>query len=302
MKTLRIAGALALGLLLLSLGAMSVAADVGGSPVEAPFISNQVRTIGANSSLWYRFEYNPGDTGTPARPTLRLLYGNKSAVGFEVWEADKVDQWWDNKPIGRGTPIRSSCEEGLCQSDDLTWSGALGTGGIFFVRVVNDNPFATTVLLTIEGPGASASLPAATSAVPAAAPAVSVVQANLDDPGMAVAINGAERTIAANSAIWYQFEYAGTEAVARPPVTITLMNGNLSGVSFEVWGPEQLNTWWENKPIGRGTAAHVVCLDGESGCLSDDLTWSGALGATGTYWVRVLDHNPYPTTAQLTIK
>ncbi len=299
MRTLKFAGIIVLALvLLLGLGPLSVAADFGASAGDAAFLDNQPHLIPAAASAWFRFLYNPGDSGTPAPMTLRLWYGHQSGVGFEVWEPDKVAQWEDNTPIGQGTPIQVPCEEGKCPSDDLTWSGTLGSGGIFYVRVHNPHPYAVEALVTAEGAGAV--LPAQPVLL-AAAPPLSATQPTLDDPAQALAIDGAEHTIAATAARWYRFEYAGTEEVTRPAVTLTLRDGHVSGVGFEVWAPEELNSWWENKPIGQGTPVNVMCVDGTSGCQSNDLTWSGAFGATGTYWVRVVNSNPYPTTVLLTM-
>ena len=106
--------------------------------------------------------------------------------------------------------------------------------------------------------------------------------------------------------MWFSFNYAGTDTNPHPDVTITLVNGTGSGVNFQVWTPENLNQWWNNTPVGQGTADSVNCNVGgaaaNTGCQSSDLTWTGAFGETGLFYVRVVNSNNAPMNFDLTIQ
>lgn len=123
---------------------------------------------------------------------------------------------------------------------------------------------------------------------------------NTDDPNLAKAIHGAAAgTLAPQAAVWYRFDYAiDHQTGGRPWVTLTLLNGNGSGVAFAVYAPEVIDDWWENRPTGRGTAPLVDCQTGqpsESGaCQSAHLLWQGNFHVDGTYWVRVVNDNSVP--------
>ncbi len=127
-------------------------------PNKAAAMDGQRHTIAANSATWYRFDYAiNNDTGERPVKTIALVNGNHSGATFEVWTADALNGgWWNNTPIGRGTPYSMDCDTGertgggQCQSADLTWSGTFGTSGTYYVRVVNDNNAATDVVLTIQ--------------------------------------------------------------------------------------------------------------------------------------------------------
>lgn len=115
-------------------------------PARAVSIDNQPHLIAANSATWFSFNY--GGTSLDPRPTkvVSLVNGFKSGVRFEVWTADHMLDWWDGqKPIGQGTGGNVDCgtnqpsDNGTCQSNDLTWTGAFNTGGTYYVRVINDN-------------------------------------------------------------------------------------------------------------------------------------------------------------------
>jgi hypothetical protein len=144
--------------------------------------------------------------------------------------------------------------------------------------------------IAVTGPSASAAQPGP----------------NTDDPNKAVALDGKQQNIPANSALWYSFNYGVLDDGTHPVMTITLANGNQSELSFQVWSPENLNNWWNNTPTGLGTPATVNCDTGEvfgqGTCQSSDLTWTGALGASGTYYVRVINSTGNALPAVLTIQ
>ncbi len=128
-----------------------------------------------------------------------------------------------------------------------------------------------------------------------------------DDPNRASRIDGQPHNIAAKSALWYAFDYTINHMTGkRSLLTITLVNGNNSGVDFEVYAPENISEWWKNHPTGRGTVYMIDCATGqpsETGeCQSPDLTWQGDFGADGTYYVRVINTNNSQISYLLTIQ
>jgi hypothetical protein len=130
---------------------------------------------------------------------------------------------------------------------------------------------------------------------------------NTDDPNRAGRIDGQPHNLAANSAVWYVFDYAVNHMTGQRPVgTITLVNGNNSGVDFQVYAPENIFRWWNNHPTGRGTVYMIDCATGqpsETGeCQSPDLIWQGDFGADGTYYVRVVNTNNSQISYLLTIQ
>ena len=92
----------------------------------------------------------------------------------------------------------------------------------------------------------------------------------------------------------------------RPVVTIRLPNGNASGLHFNVYTPAQIGDWWNETPIGRGTGQALNCDTGvpevNGACQSDDLTWVGNFNEAGTYYVQVVNGNPDPISAPLSLQ
>ncbi len=102
---------------------------------------------------------------------LRLVNGVQTGVRFEVWGGD-LKNWWLQNPVGRGTqeilvncfpPLEPSptpvddepspTEEpptGHCPTNDLTWQGAFGAPGTYYVRVVNDDIVTVDYLLLMQ--------------------------------------------------------------------------------------------------------------------------------------------------------
>jgi hypothetical protein len=227
------------------------------------------------------------------------------------------------------------------------------------VRAFNDNNFATSIRLTIEGSGVglatpvppaalaavaptqppvvptqpaaalslpipAPTLPAAPLALPVPAPTQAapvpsqpvappqppkpVIMPNVDDPNRSVPIDNNPHILAANSATWFRFDYnTVNDNGDRLTAEIHLVNGNQSGVRFEIWTPDRVNDWWDgNKPVGRGTVSMLDCDTGEpsesGGCPSPDLIWKGGFNTAATYYVRVVNDNSQPTGFTLTIQ
>ena len=304
MKTLKKAGLTLFALVaLLGLGSMVASAQgpvANLTSMNAPFIDNQSHPIAAGASLWYRFNYAiNSDTGARPVTTLTLENGNVSGVTFDVWTADAAMDTADNAPIGKASTFNVGSDSGMVTSSDLNWVGAFGGSGTYLVRVTNTNMTDSTAKLTISGDGVSLAPIAVTGPAASAQPGP-----NTDDPAKAVALDGKQQTIPANSAQWYSFNYTintdGSGANVHPTVQIQLANGTMSGLSFEVYSPEILGNWWENTPIGTGSP--MMITGGDSGTTqSPNLNWSGAFGASGTYYVRVVNSTSSAMPATLMI-
>lgn len=122
------------------------------------------------------------------------------------------------------------------------------------------------------------------------------------DPGGALVVDNGTHTIAGNSQLWYRFDYAGD----RSPITIRLVYGTLSGLSFNVFTQDGALNPGGGTPIGRGTAQAVFCGSGEPGfiqaCLATDLNWVGGSRGSATYYVEVVNSNGSPLSFQLTVE
>ena len=97
----------------------------------------------------------------------------------------------------------------------------------------------------------------------------------------------------------YKFDYQLSVSSKQQMTTITLLYGNKSGVGFEVWSADAVINVGDNDPFGRGMPGMTPCDTGW--CATDDLVWVGAPGATGTYFVRIVNYNPWATSFRLTI-
>jgi hypothetical protein len=333
MKHLRTVGLVLLVVIVdvLGLGVLAPAAHGSGPTGQSgiPYVDTEPHTLPANSAQLLRFDYSL-DSLNNRRPvtTIKLLGGYASGVQFEIWTAEAIADMAHNKPIGRGTVIPLDCNTGQqigggqCMSPDLNWVGSFGGSGTYYINVVNTNNFPSTYHISIEGDGVSlgpatpaASLAIATALPSVATPAAPVAAAtpgtaptpNTDDPNRAKTISGAAGgTLAPNAVVWYRFDYANNHQTGRRPwVTITLVNGNNSGVAFAVYAPENIGEWWNNHPTGRGTVEMVDCQTGQpsetGGCQSPNLLWEGNFGADGTYWIRVGNNNNSNTSYILTL-
>lgn len=129
-------------------------------------------------------------------------------------------------------------------------------------------------------------------------------QAPNSDPATATYINGQPQSIPAQTTPWYKFDYAGDKSL----ITILMPNGTNSLVEFNVFTPEQAQSWWDpkTKPIGRGTPYSVDCVSGEEvywgECKSNDLKWKGQFNFPGTFYVQVVNYNTGTANFKLTIE
>jgi hypothetical protein len=120
-------------------------------PNKAVALNGTSQTVPANSAMWFSFNYAV-NTDTGARPvqTITLLNGSASGLSFQVYSPEILNNWWENMPIGVGSTQMVSGENGMAQSADLTWSGAFGASGTYYMRVVNDSANALPAALTIQ--------------------------------------------------------------------------------------------------------------------------------------------------------
>ncbi len=313
MKAFRMLVAVVLAVtVLLGVGALTVSAvgPAGSSPSNAVLVDNQVDTIAANSSLWYRFDYQINTiTGVKPATTLTLVNGTNSGVGFEIWAPNQINDMADNVAIGQGTALNIDCNTGEvsgsggCQSPDLIWTGQFGANGTYYVQVNNTNAAQAQFKLVIVGDGVKLAPQAALA--PKAANALPLKPTG-NSPMNSLTFDNQRDTIAANASLWYHFNYAINSVTGEhPATTLTLVNGTNSGLSFEIWAPNQINDMASNQPIGQGTAANIDCNTGEvsgsGGCQSVNLTWVGQFGANGTYFVQVNNTNSAAMSFNLTV-
>lgn len=116
----------------------------------------------------------------------------------------------------------------------------------------------------------------------------------------AMPVTNQQITIPANGVLWYSFHYPGGTPGNRPPVMVTLLNGNVMHLSFKVWTPEQAADMRNEVAIGQGTPAKLNCRI--STCPPPDLVYQGAFFTAGTYYVEVFNHNPYDVTSALIVQ
>ncbi|MGB8643848.1 MAG: hypothetical protein WCF84_01300 [Anaerolineae bacterium] len=314
-------------MLAMSLSALPASASTTVPPNDIPatarYIDNSTHTITANSALWYKFDYNVSGSDV----TLTLVNGANSGLGFDIYTADQIANWWENTPIGRGTAQALDCNNGVpatdgsCQAIDLTWVTKFKQTGTLYVRIVNDNANDANFQLTAQGDGLTLSPQGATTGTTTgtttasaqttsngSTPATSTTSTTTQvtgantDPGHAMVMDNAAHSIPANGSAWYRFDYAGD----RSQITVSLVNGNNSGLGFKVFTPAQIADWWEIAPIGQGTPQQLNCDSGlpqpEGQCQSNDLMWMGQFNANGTYYVQLNNTNSNPVDATLKIQ
>ena len=138
------------------------AGAANSEPATSSYIDGQSHSINNGQSLWFRFNY----AGDRSHITVTMPNGYNSGIAFNVFTPEQAQDWWEAKPIGRGTSLVLDCDTGDpapyggCQSNDLTWDGQFNAQGTYYVQVINNNPNASSFTLTIEGTGVSVPPPA----------------------------------------------------------------------------------------------------------------------------------------------
>lgn len=200
-----------------------------------------------------------------------------------------------------------------------------------FLLTVQGTSVSPAATVTPLPPGMRAVGPILPTATPI--PTMAPPSTSYDDPYHAAPFDGQVHTLAGNSATWYSFDY-GTpgDFQDRPQVGLRLIGAAGTGVGFEVWSPQTLSEWWQRPPVGRGTQEYSFdCESVEpptptpspqptptatptttpaptatagpppvcTHVPTNDLTWFGAFGGPGTYYVRVVNTKPFAMTYQL---
>jgi len=129
-----------------------------------------------------------------------------------------------------------------------------------------------------------------------------------DIPATAQYIDGQMHSVPANGALWYKFDYSAArdEDGHRDTRTLTMPNATGTGLGFEVYTPAQISDWWEQNPVGQGTAQVILSSDGQPAdngdALSQDLTWKGGFQDSGAYYVRVTNSTMSPLQFALNVQ
>ncbi len=136
-------------------------------PARATNFGSAISSVPASTAEWLKFNYDNGGNALP-RPTVSilLLNGVTNGLTFQVYSPETmVGNWFDNTPVGRGTPeVTTNCIEnsqnvGTCTTNNLSWKGGFGLNGTYFVRVINNTGAAVAPQLIIGGPGLAQCLP-----------------------------------------------------------------------------------------------------------------------------------------------
>ncbi len=132
--------------------------------------------------------------------------------------------------------------------------------------------------------------------------AVAFAQAPVgNDPAAATYLDNQPHTIAGNGVMWFRFDYGGGGSLVR----VTLIDGAGSNLRFNVFTPDQMSSWVDATPIGRGTVLAVNCNSGlpapGGGCQGNDLVWEGKFRFGGTFYVQLFNDNPQPVGFTLTV-
>ncbi|MBM3128356.1 MAG: hypothetical protein FJ009_06930 [Chloroflexi bacterium] len=303
------------------------------SPFYALYADFQPHQIPAGAWLWYKFDYG----GENKR--INIFSPNAGAAGleFRVYtpeQARNIEN--EDRFVGRGNRDQVPCAEGRCASVDLTWQGAFKQYGTYYVLVINPTNYWKTFSLLITGenvthgiptptpepspvPVTTSIQPVITSPVitttmptiippppppppllppPLAVPSPTPVRAvENDSPYTAIYVrDNRDQNIPANTSMWYKFDYGGD----RSRIWIQLYNGNVSGIWFAIFTPDQAIHFTDDKFIGRGMTQPVLCDQGR--CTGNDLVWVGNFTVPGTYFIRVTNPNDKPWTFKLHIE
>jgi hypothetical protein len=306
------------------------------SPFTAIYADFQQHQIPAGAYLWYMFDYSGDNT----KINIVIPNGGANGLEFRVYtpqQAANIEN--EDKFVGRGNRDQVPCMDGgKCASVDLTWQGAFRSAGPYYILLINSNPVWKSFSLLVTGESVWMGIPTPTPAIPptpvtttttttttttpltTTLPPVLPVQPVLpvlpavptplsipsptpvkgvqnDSPYTAVYVrDNRDQNIPANSAMWYKFDYGGD----RSRIMIVLYNGNVSGIWFALFTPDQAINFTDDKFIGRGMTSPVLCDSGK--CTGNDLVWVGNFSVSGTYFIRVTNPNDKPWTFKMHIE
>lgn len=305
------------GLVMLSAGALALlsigtgfAATPDGSRPDNALIPTTQQTVDAGESVWYAFDYQLDVDGSSPAINISLDGYPDEGTNFEVWTPQLLQQYAGDaqvEPIGRGS-------ENDYVAGDTSWTGDFVEAGTYYVRVSNESVTSNDHVLSVTGDGvilpqiptneaedeAIAETEAAEASVgtqtePSASESSSESKMDAADgssPAHALKATGEWTELAANTGVWYAFEYT-YDADDRIHAQAWLNSVPDNGIHFEVWTPQQLQQQDdESEPIGRGSQD-----DNTVG----DYFWTGSFNQSGTYYVLVTNDNPTVGYYQLNI-
>lgn len=225
---------------------------------------------------------------------VQLLNDNPQAVTFTLTVAgEAVSQC---VPAGQ---LSSGNSTGVPCSSPVANATAVGTPANAQTSVNTATPNTPTLTATPSFTPTVATPITTTQVATVTVPAVNAPNTFYTDPYHALPLNGPAQSIPGNASIWYRFEYAGDAS----NIVVRLENGALNGLEFTVYLPEQAPAWYNETPIGRGTATLCTTSDDTTRCgeNANDLLWSGKFRTSGTYFVRVTNPLPNPVQFALTV-
>jgi predicted lipoprotein with Yx(FWY)xxD motif len=228
-------------------------------PGIAATIGNAVAAVPANTAQWFRFDYVTPINTLPTNPvTIRMVNGVNSGLGFEVWSPERMQgNWWDNKPVGRGTQeVLPGCTvtntdgtTSKCTTNDLTWVGGFGVSGPYYVRIVNDtgNPLTPQMIFGGSGLAQCATAPQG-QAQPAAQSGQGFTQVQCTPEAAATAATGGAAAPAAGQTP------AAAPTVAASPTTAATSTPEATSAPLATSTPAAAATAAATSAAGAATA------------------------------------------------
>jgi len=104
-------------------------------PDKAMPVTAGPNVIPAGTTAWYRFPYSGGHD----QITLDVPNGADENLRVSVLTPEQVKSWWNATPVGQATP----------KDGDLHWTGNAEEGGVWFIKVVNDNAYAVNLQMLL---------------------------------------------------------------------------------------------------------------------------------------------------------
>lgn len=118
--------------------------------------------------------------------------------------------------------------------------------------------------------------PAPKAAAPQPTPAPAVPKG--DSPAAALSPDGSWRTISPSSSVWYKIG----ESIGAQALDVWLDANGKQGIAFAVYGPNQMNPFTPDRPVGRGTFNKTMP--------EHDLHWSGQYLIPGAWYAIVSNY------------
>jgi hypothetical protein len=122
-------------------------APTGSGPNDPLRVTGQWRTLAANTSPWFYFDY----TGDRSSIKVTLDDSETENVRLAIFTPEQARAWLEDpttRPIGVGTKPSAASAAAL---HDLVWRGAFNFPGRFFIRVTNDKPTPGSFRLIVSG-------------------------------------------------------------------------------------------------------------------------------------------------------